>query len=351
LYREYENVLFQYGVRLRPPVLRIDDATSVWGSWHPMTRVLSISKRLIESYSWDVVIEVLKHEMAHQLATEQLGGGHHHDATFLAACKRFGVADWAARATGALPTEIPSWKDKALSEEEERLLKRAEKLLALAGSANEHEALLAMQRVRELYAKHRLDRLHAQRAAEPVYLILGRKKKRIEAHESMILSILAEHFFVRVIYGKQFDAKACEKYQVAEVIGTRENVLMAEYVYHYLWQQVHALWDAHRSAHDEPASAKRSYMMGVLSGFRDKLGKKQPVQPEERALILVSERELDAYVSQRFPRLTSKSWGGGRLDRGAYEAGVSAGERLVLRKGVTERGGSRGLALPGKSQT
>ena len=53
LYKEYENVLFQFRVRLRPVVIRIDDVTSVWGSWHPLTRTIVIAARLIEKHGWD----------------------------------------------------------------------------------------------------------------------------------------------------------------------------------------------------------------------------------------------------------------------------------------------------------
>ena len=72
-------------------------------------------------------------------------GGKPHGNAFQAACLRLGVAEWARLASGELPQQIPSWRDKLLSKDEERLLKRAEKLLALAASTNEYEATLAMR--------------------------------------------------------------------------------------------------------------------------------------------------------------------------------------------------------------
>lgn len=354
LYKEYDNISFQFRVKLRPAVIRIDVLTSVWGSWHPLTRTITIAQALIEKHSWDVVIEVLKHEMAHQLASEVYGGTHHHDEIFARACQRLGVADWAAKASGALPESIPHWKDRALSTEDERLMKRAEKLLALAGSSNEHEALIAMQKVQELYAKHRLERLRSNAPAEDalVHLIISRQRKRMEAFESMIFSILGEHFFVRVIFGRQYDAAALEHFQVAELLGTRENVQMAEYVYHFLWNQIHALWRDYQKRHGKPTAYKKSYLMGVLSGFRDKLARgAKPAAAEGldaaacKALVARADRELDEFVARRHPRLTSKSWGGGYSDRSSFNAGVAAGEQLTLRKGISRHDGNRGLLL------
>ena len=70
-----------------------------------------------------------------------------------------GLPEWATAAAGSLPDEIPNWRNSSLTDEEKRLLEKTSKLLALAQSDNEHEAQLAMQRVRELYAKYNLDQV------------------------------------------------------------------------------------------------------------------------------------------------------------------------------------------------
>src|SRR5262245_22961242 len=131
LYREYENVLFHFGVRLATPVIKIAPLGNNWGEWSEEARTITLSRTLIERYSWDIVIEILKHEMAHQLVSDRLGGRDLHGPVFHQACRMLGVAPWAAAASGALPDEIPSWRERSMSREEEALLKRAEKLLAL----------------------------------------------------------------------------------------------------------------------------------------------------------------------------------------------------------------------------
>jgi len=175
LYTEYENILFHYRIRLNTPLIRISELTATWGQWAQLTRTITLSHRLIERHSWDVVVEILKHEMAHQLVDERLGGDDLHGPVFRKACNMLGVADWAAKASGELPQEIPSWRNLAVTPEEERLLKRVEKLLSLAASTNEHEATLAMQRVRELYARHNLAFAAGRDQAAHVYCTITRK--------------------------------------------------------------------------------------------------------------------------------------------------------------------------------
>lgn len=347
LYREYDHLVFLYRLRgLRPPVIMIADLSSVWGRWDPLTRTLTLSAALIARHAWDVVIEVLKHEMAHQVVTELFGGDHTHGALFQRACTVLGVADWAAQASGALPAEIPSWRDRALSEEEEKLLRRAEKLLSLAASSNEHEAVLAMERVRELYARHNLERLKSKRGAAMVHLILTRGKKRIDAAETMIGSILVEHFFVKVIFADTYDAPTQSRHKVLEVMGADENVLMAEYVYHFLYRQAHALWDDYRRRTGKGIAAKTSFLTGVLAGFREKLRKHKPHE-ETQALVALTGKELEDFVARRHPRLVQRSVGRGRRgDHSSFHAGVAQGERLTLNKPVSTKNGPRGLALP-----
>ncbi len=350
LYEEYANVLFQFRVKLNVPIICVADVVGMHGQWAPQTRTLTISRLLIEKHSWDIVIEVLKHEMAHQVVSEVYGGQSFHDMAFHRACAALGVAPWARQASGALPEEIPHWQARVLSEEEERLLKRVEKLLSLAGSANEHEAALAMQRVQQLYAKYNLDRIESRRSATHVHCIICRKQKRIDAAESMIYSILADHFFVRVIYLGQYDAQDLCEYKAAELLGTHENVLMAEYVFHFLFNKVQSFWKDYRRRTGKGAKSRRSYMLGVLSGFRDKL-KAPPadssarVSSETKALIKLADTELAAYVDHRHPRLTSRQWGSGRGDHGSFAAGVADGGKITLHRGLTHQGGNRGLRL------
>lgn len=358
LYRDYEHILYQRRLRLRPVVLRIAPQSRAWGTWDPTLRSITLSTQLIENYRWDIVVEILKHEMAHQLAHEQLGADRPHGAAFTEACVRLGVAAWAQKASGALPPTLPHWRAQVPTAGEERLLKKVEKLLSLATSSNEHEAHLAMQRVQELYAKYNLTRLQSGEASGMVTLVISRGRKRVSRAESLIFSILVEHFSVRAIFGETFDAVALCSYRAVEVLGRKENVLMAEYVYHFLWQQVHGLWADYQHATGSAASGKTSYLYGVLTGFRDKLRQGQ-VDSQRRstetlgaatcqALVRREDAALGEFVTSRYPRLGSRSWKGGLGDATSYEAGRRAGASLTLHKGVDAHPTKRGLLLRGR---
>lgn len=361
LYSEYEDILFQFNVRLLKPVIRIEPLSRDWGYWNPETRSIAISRRLIEEHPWDIVMDVLKHEMAHQLADERLGGsnggrdgGHTaHGAIFHEACRILGVAEWAASATGALPREIPDWRLRVLTSDEERLLKRAEKLLALAESSNEHEAALAVERVQQLYARYNLERLAAGTEPAHVHCIISRRRRRIEADDSAIFSILNAHFLVRAIFTSIYDARDLCRYSAVELLGTRENVLMAEYVYHFLRHKIDSLWESYRGRTGSPAGVRRSYLLGVLTGFQKKLEQSSAfcnaepadVNGNSQALLKSADRRLDAFVASRHPKLGKRGWGGGRHDRASYGAGIADGRAITLHRGITHRTGNRGLTL------
>lgn len=111
LYSEYEDILYQYNLSLLKPVIRVEPLCSEWGNWNPETRSIALARHLIEEHPWDIVVEVLKHEMAHQLADERLGAYESaHGMIFRHACRLLGVADWAAGDGCELPSEIPNWR-------------------------------------------------------------------------------------------------------------------------------------------------------------------------------------------------------------------------------------------------
>ena len=361
LYREHADIQYRYRLKLRKPVIRLDDVSSRWGHWDPATRTITLSRALIERYPWDVAVEVLKHEVAHQLVDELLGGDERpHGPRFQHACGVLGVRSWAARATGALPDRalpdrVPRARHRGLNADQARLLKKVEKLLALATSANEHEASLAMKRVQELYARHNLEAVRRDARPEVVYTVLTRRRKRMPATEAAIFAILVEHFFVQVIHTRQYDAADDTVYRAAEVIGTPENVAMAEYVYEFLWRTIHTLWDDFKRRTGTSARGKRSYQLGVLHGFGDKLTRERTVvrvaaevgidERGCRALVRQADRRLRELIRERHPRLEWRSWGGGHHDAGSFDAGVADGAQVTLRKGVGGGRQNRGRLL------
>jgi len=355
LYREFDLIAWQYKVKLKRPVIDIAPLGSRWGCWDPMSRTITLARELIEHHPWNVVCEILKHEMAHQLVSDSCGQGRH-GTDFVAACRILGVAPWARRAATDLDAASPLPRCQALGQEEERLLRRVEKLLALAGSSNEHEALLAMQRVQELFARHDIERLRARRETAHESVTIPLRKMRIAQHISIIGSILAEHFFVRVIWCHTYDARDLVSYRSLEMNGTGANVAMAEYVYHFLLERLECLWAGYCRKVKSQGGTKREFVCGVLAGFRKKLedGKAELFRTaagdlgvaETTALVMLRDQELETFVRTRHPRLSSRTYTSGYTTSDTYRTGVEAGRRIVLNRPLHEHGGATGRLLP-----
>jgi hypothetical protein len=354
LYQEYDQLLYDYSLQMEPPVLRIEPWVKRWGCWDPVTRCITLSEQLIRKHSWDVVIEVLKHEMAHQWVSEHSRTPERpHGPIFQFACRRLGVAPWAVSATGALPQRLDPWRQADVSDEEKRLLEKVEKLLSLATSSNEHEALSAMQRVREIYSRYNLRQADVGQGTDVVHLVFNTRRKKIERVEGAIFGLLVEHFSVRAIFGSLFDAQALCLYRTVEILGTKQNVTMAEYVYHFLQGQMEALYQAKRPTLAPGRAAKNSYKLGVIRGFSSKLGQSKPPPPQDlsaartEALMVQGEQALKDYETLRHPRLSSFSWGRRQHDAESYSAGVADGDALTLHRPVQAGDQQRNRLLTG----
>src|SRR6185312_6719677 len=134
--------------RLQAPTLALVDGAHKLGQWLAGERRIELQRAFVVDGAWGAVVEVLKHEMAHQFVSEALGDPDPtpHGPAFRAVCERHGID---ASAAG-----VP---DAAATPEADRIVSRVAKLLALAESPNVHEAELAMAEAQRLLLKHNLD--------------------------------------------------------------------------------------------------------------------------------------------------------------------------------------------------
>src|SRR4051812_38646692 len=189
----------RFGNRLTPPVIVLGDATAHLGRWHSATRELELSRSLVMQRPWLEVASVLEHEMAHQFVDEVLRvrGESAHGETFRRVCAERGID---ARAAGSPCAPAAAEPGAAGSDPgADRILERIRKLLALAGSPNQHEAELAMRKAHELMLRHNIEVTAAR--AERSYQVryVGDPQKRGTRVESEVAGLLLEFFFVKVI--------------------------------------------------------------------------------------------------------------------------------------------------------
>jgi hypothetical protein len=325
---------------LRIPTIELGDAERFLGRWHRETRSLEIGRRLVLERPWGVVVEVLKHEMAHQYVHEVLGVVEEgaHGPAFRGVCQRLGID---ASASG-LP------EDRGTEPAEARVLERIAKLLALAESANVNEAQAAMNAAQRLMLKYNIDAVAERQERGYGYRHLGKPTGRVNEAERRLASILGKHFFVEVIWVPVYRPFEGKRGTVLEICGTHANLEMASYVYAFLMRTAESLWSAHKKARGLRGNRdRRTYVAGVMAGFDEKLSAQRDVTRSE-GLVWVKDADLGRFYRTRHPRIQNVRYAGSTRSE-AHADGRAAGRRIVLHKPVGE-GSSGGVRLlPGKS--
>ena len=321
--------------RLRRPVFALSDGVRL-GAWIGERRTLELSRALVTGHPWGVVREVCKHEMAHQFVDEVLGihDQSAHGPAFEALCRQHGFD---ASATG-----LPA----AGGEGGHPVLRRIARLLALAQSPNVHEAEAAMQQARRLMLKHNIDAAGAAAREGFTFRHLGQPRRRVDAHEQVLAGILADHFFVEVIWVPSYLALEGRSGRVLELCGTPANLDVAAYVHGFVLETGERLWRAHRRAHGIPGDReRRRFLLGVMIGFEEKLAA-GAAETRREGLVWKGDPALEAYLQRRYPRRS----GGGSIGfhrTATYEQGRRAGQGIVLHRAVGDAPAQRGRLLTG----
>jgi hypothetical protein len=257
-----------------------------------------------------------------------------HGPEFRRVCAEHGFD---ARAAGA-----PS---ASAIEGEHRVLDRVAKLLALAESANEHEAQAAMNAAQRLMLKYNLDAVASGRTSAYGFRHLGRATGRVSESECILASIIGEHFFVDAIWVPVWRPLEGKRGSVLEVCGSPENLELAEYVHAFLSATAERLWREYKKARGIRQNAnRRTFQAGVMAGFRDKLEAQQK-SDSARGLVWVGDRDLEVYFRRRHPRVRTTRYSARRRPD-AYAHGREAGRRIVLHRGVSSGPSRAALFLP-----
>lgn len=325
----------RFAGRLLRPVFALADGAQL-GTWNAARRALSLSRAFVLDRPWTETVAVLEHEMAHQYVAEvlQVTGEPPHGPTFQRVCAERGID---ARAAGPV--------EPAGHAEIDRGLDRIRKLLALAASANQHEAELAMRRAHELMLRHNVNEAaaRAERAFEVRHL--GDPTRRRSRVEDRVIGLCTEFFFVEAIRIPVYLPRVGVHGHVYEVIGTRANVDMACHVYEFLLATAERLWQQNRrDPRVRSGRDRQAYQRGVIGGFRDKLLFER-LALRGSGLVWVGDASLDRFYRARYPRVVTRR----QRDRisGASRAGREAGRQVVLHRPIERAGSAKPRLLRG----
>jgi hypothetical protein len=192
-----------------------------------------------------------------------------------------------------------------------------------------------MSAARRLMLKYNLDAVKSGVRQSYTYRHLGEPSGRIGAEARMLAALLAEHFFVEVIWVPVWRPLVGKRGTVLEVCGTVENVELAEYVHAFMGHTAERLWREHKRAlRIKGDSGRQSFLTGVMSGFKEKLTRERR-GAEQEALVWQGDAELSGFFRSRHPRIRHQRYLS-RAGSAAYAEGRRAGQNIVLHRGVRE---------------
>lgn len=230
------------------------------------------------------------------------------------------------------------------------VVEKIRKCLALATSNNEHEAQLAMTKAQKIAAEHNVDIALIQIFDKTIKQAPIEKKEGISLGNRKSITqhfvswILQDHFGVKVIYS---GSRAMGRQLI--LIGTKDNIAMAEYVQVFLNEKFMSLWRDYFKKTNCPLNHRNSYLMGLHRGLdaklqtsnkeviTDKLIAQSEDTRNQFALMVVNEKErLQEAVSNFFPRLgratSNQSRGGYHSD--VINQGYAAGQSITINRAI-----------------
>ncbi len=334
--QEYDSANEElFGNLLNKPPLRAQDSVRELGAYCAEPREIRVSQSMLIERAWPFVVEVLRHEMAHQFVVEVLRLEEPaHGVAFVGVCQERGIDP---RATASV--------DATERQPTTGVLGKVMRLLSLAQSENANEAEAAMAAAQRLMLKHNLSQEALRERSHYVVRHLGVPSGRVPEHERIVGAILAEFFFVEVLWLAVWRVREARQGSLLEICGSEENVELAEYVYHFLERSAESLWRSHRLSHGIRGNRdRRRFYAGVMNGFYKKL-RGQQAEVQREGLVWRGDPKLQAFFSARHPRTQLISYGRRTLDE-TYLAGRQAGSELVLHRGLAGRTRSEGRLLP-----
>lgn len=270
---------------------------------------------------------IIKHELAHYITFINYGNSvQPHGVEFNAFCQKMGWGEEVFKATSCLDDGQSVFKI-----EENGIFRKVQKLMALANSANKHEAEQAMIKSQQLLLKHHIDTKYVEaNNDEKIYLKRIMKQKKENAKMRSIAKIL-ETFFVNVVYNK---GKGCIH---LEIVGNAVNIEIAEHVASVLEIMFDELWiQAKQQANLKGMIAKNSFFFGLARGYCNKIqALKREYNTEIMNALIVLEKQLVDARSLIYPQL-SMSKSSASLCRESSALGEQMGRNLNINPALTK---------------
>lgn len=271
---------------------------------------------------------IIRHELAHYIMFINCGPYiQPHGVQYRALCQEMGWGEEVFSATTCLDDNV-----NIEEVQENGVLRKVQKLMALSTSCNENESEQAMIKAQQLLLKHNIDSKYAEDDSdEKIFLKRVMKQKKENAKMRAIAAILTT-FFVSTVYNRK------EKCIYLEIVGTAVNVEIAEYVTAVLDSDLDRLWDLAKKKHVHLKGmvAKNSFFLGIAHGYRNKIGRLQSQYQSDLAnSLMVIEKKLVDARDMVYPRLSSGKSNGGYCHESSL-LGQQAGHQLNINPALNQ---------------
>lgn len=334
------------------PMFVVNADMTQWGRWRGGDlRQLELHERLLLEHPWYAVVDVLRHEMAHQLRECLYPNSEEppHGPLFRQLCERLGANP---AASGHYPTiDQQMRQDDAGGEDAPRsaLMTRVQKLLTLAERAESHEAEAALAKARSLMAKHDLDESALEGEGNGFVSVCLSQASLRRSTEVGVLGVLLQDFWgVKTLWVSEpfWDANHSQFQRGwnLEISGRLDRVRVAAYVYDYLWRYIERGWNALPKQMRGGQRKRRDYALGVIHGFRTVL-ERQDAQEDTAAVIKKGEAGLEDYFAARHPSVRAGRRTALKRNQEQYVAGQAAGRKVRIAPGLENGQGSSGPRL------
>lgn len=225
--------------------------------------------------------------------------------------------------------------------EQNPIIEKIRKLLALANSSNEHEAALAASHAQRLLSEHNLAMADIESEQKP------QSADKVEAQASKTLPKWVRHLSSGIC--SAFDCQAIHHPTTGKMtfIGVGADVQIAAYTFAYLDKTVRRLCSTYMTVHvsrDIPNRhrelKRQSYYLGAVSTINTRLREQKAVTPTTPgALVPVKEELIKKAMSEIGPIRTVRSRRS-YIDSHAYTKGQQDGHNVGINKGIGSSGGT-----------
>lgn len=120
----------------------------------------------------------------------------------------------------------------------------------------------------------------------------------------------------------------------ATMIGKREDIEIATYVYNQLAVQYRQLWYGHKAKTNASTTLKRAYYTGLMQGMIVRLHRERNKMQEELALVIIKDPKISEAFDKFYPKTKTVHMAKFINDADTRDAGFSDSVNLAINKGV-----------------